>query len=179
MAKVSLKIDGKNKVFTKNKMTLGVMKLRGEFESKIKNAYGMVSELQDVYRKHRNVLNQLEKTQEKLADAETDEQQDAIFDELEEIENSDEYKAFEDKIEEVRENNKDSEVNNFNIYDELATLLVEVFDNQFTYDDVMNGLETDDNETPPEIYARIFRTDDMGKRKKKATTTKTKQQTKS
>ncbi|MDU0317983.1 hypothetical protein, partial [Staphylococcus epidermidis] len=108
MAKVSLKIDGKNKVFTKNKMTLGVMKLRGEFESKIENAYGMVSELQDVYRKHRNVLNQLEKTQEKLADAETDEQQDAIFDELEEIENSDEYKAFEDKIEEVRENNKDS-----------------------------------------------------------------------
>ncbi|XCC68827.1 hypothetical protein PYH72_13560 (plasmid) [Staphylococcus delphini] len=54
-------------------------------------------------------------------------------------------------------------------------MLVDVFDNQFTYDDVMDGLIIKDNETPPEVYVKIFRSDFEGKQKKNTT----KQQAKS
>ncbi|WP_353422540.1 hypothetical protein PYH72_13555 (plasmid) [Staphylococcus delphini] len=56
MAKVILKIDGKNKTFTKKDMTLGIMKKRGEFEEKIEKGYGIASEIQEAYRKNRTMI---------------------------------------------------------------------------------------------------------------------------
>ncbi|ALN76068.1 phage tail assembly chaperone G [Staphylococcus agnetis] len=179
MAKLTLKIDGKNKVFTKNQMTLGTMKLRGEFESKLENAYGLMSELHELYRKNRNILDKISKVESKLSDLEEGQDPTPIYEELDELEASDEYKSFESKVQELREANKNNPIEDFNMYDELATLLVEVFDHKFTYDEVMDGLVLEDGEQPPEVYAKIFKNDDMGKQKKKANTAKAKHPAKS
>ncbi|WP_353418117.1 hypothetical protein PYH72_07715 [Staphylococcus delphini] len=175
MAKVILKIDGKNKTFTKKDMTLGIMKKRGEFEEKIEKGYGIASEIQEAYRKNRTILNKIEKVEKKFQDAETEEEINAIYDELEELQGTEDYKKFEKEVDKIKETAESDANEDFNIYDELATLLVDVFDNQFTYDDVMDGLIIKDNETPPEVYAKIFRSDFEGKQKKNTT----KQQAKS
>ncbi|WP_368737183.1 phage tail assembly chaperone G, partial [Staphylococcus haemolyticus] len=113
----------------------------------------------------------------KLADVETDEEAEKLYQELDELEATDEYKEFLNKSEELNEQIKEeSDDDDFEVYDEFANLLVKVFDNQFTIDEVFDGLEVENS--LQDTYSKIFASNDAGKSKKKATTTKTKQQTK-
>ena len=73
MAKVTLKIDGKNKQFVKDKLNLGAMKAQAEFEEKLQGGFSFMNEMQFLYRKHRKVLNEHEKHENQLAEVETDE----------------------------------------------------------------------------------------------------------
>lgn len=174
MAKVTIKIDGKNKIFTKKDMTLGIMKKRSEFETKLQNIGGTFEEMQELYRKHRTILNKISKVQEKLENEEDKDKIDEIFDEMEELENTEEYKEFESKAEALREESKDKFSEDFDIHDELAVLLVDVFDQQFTYDEVMNGL-TVINGDVIETYAQIFKDNNKsGKSTKKTAKSQTK-----
>lgn len=177
MAKVILKIDGKNKTFVKDKLNLGAVKAQAEFEQKLQTGFSTIGELQNLYRKHRGILNKIEKVENKLADVETEEEAEKLYQELDELEATDEYKEFLNKSEELNEQIKEeSNDEDFEIYDEFANLLVKVFDNQFTIDEVFDGLEVENS--LPDTYSKIFASNDAGKPKKKATTTKTKQQTK-
>lgn len=168
MAKVTLKIDGKNKIFTKKDMTLGIMKKRSEFETKLQNISGTFEEMQELYKKHRTILNKISKVQEKLENEEDEEKVDKIFDEIEVLESTEEYKMFESKVEALRKENKEKFSDDFDIYDELAVLLVDVFDQQFTYDEVMNGL-TVINGDVIETYAQIFKDNNKSGKSKKTT----------
>lgn len=177
MAKVILKIDGKNKTFVKDKLNLGAVKAQAEFEQKLQTGFSTIGELQNLYRKNRGILNKIEKVENKLADVETDEEAEKLYQELDELEATDEYKEFLNKSEELNEQIKEEgNDEDFEIYDEFANLLVKVFDNQFTIDEVFDGLEVENS--LPDTYSKIFASNDTGKPKKKATTTKTKQQTK-
>lgn len=177
MAKVILKIDGKNKTFVKDKLNLGAVKAQAEFEQKLQTGFSTIGELQNLYRKNRGILNKIEKVENKLADVETDEEAEKLYQELDELEATDEYKEFLNKSEELNEQIKEEgNDEDFEIYDEFANLLVKVFDNQFTIDEVFDGLEVENS--LPDTYSKIFASNDAGKPKKKATTTKTKQQTK-
>lgn len=177
MAKVILKIDGKNKTFVKDKLNLGAVKTQAEFEQKLQTGFSTIGELQNLYRKHRSILNKIEKVENKLSDVETEEETEKIYQELDELEATEEYKEFLNKSEELNEQIKEEEnEDDFEIYDEFANLLVKVFDNQFTIDEVFDGLEIENS--LPDTYSKIFASNDAGKPKKKATTTKTKQQTK-
>ncbi|MCI2864552.1 hypothetical protein FH105_04725 [Staphylococcus hominis] len=177
MAKVILKIDGKNKTFVKDKLNLGAVKAQAEFEQKLQTGFSTIGELQNLYRKNRGILNKIEKVENKLADIETDEEAEKLYQELDELEATDEYKEFLNKSEELNEQIKEEgNDEDFEIYDEFANLLVKVFDNQFTIDEVFDGLEVENS--LPDTYSKIFASNDAGKPKKKATTTKTKQQTK-
>ena len=177
MAKVILKIDGKNKTFVKDKLNLGAVKAQAEFEQKLQTGFSTIGELQNLYRKNRGILNKIEKVENKLADVETDEEAEKLYQELDELEATDEYKEFLNKSEELNEQIKEEgNDEDFEIYDEFANLLVKVFDNQFTIDEVFDGLEVENS--LPDTYSKIFASNDAGKQKKKATTTKTKQQTK-
>lgn len=177
MAKVILKIGGKNKTFVKDKLNLGAVKAQAEFEQKLQTGFSTIGELQNLYRKHRSILNKIEKVEDKLADVETDEEAEKLYQELDELEATDEYKEFLNKSEELNEQIKEeSDDDDFEVYDEFANLLVKVFDNQFTIDEVFDGLEVENS--LPDTYSKIFTSNDSGKPKKKATTTKTKQQTK-
>ncbi|OFR11078.1 hypothetical protein HMPREF2905_02405 [Staphylococcus sp. HMSC078E07] len=177
MAKVILKIDGKNKTFVKDKLNLGAVKAQAEFEQKLQTGFSTIGELQNLYRKNRGILNKIEKVENKLADVETDDEAEKLYQELDELEATDEYKEFLNKSEELNEQIKEEgNDEDFEIYDEFANLLVKVFDNQFTIDDVFDGLEVENS--LPDTYSKIFASNDAGKPKKKATTTKTKQQTK-
>ena len=178
MAKLTLKIDGKNKVFVKNKLNLGAMKAQAEFDRELQNAFGEVNEMQEIYRKNRKIINQSEKIEQKITDAETQEEAEEYYKELDELEETEEFRDFMAKVDEL--NKKIEEQSNdesFELYDEFASLLVKVFDNQFTVDEVFDGLEVENNLA--ETYNKIFSSNDTGKQKKKASTTKTKQQTKS
>lgn len=177
MAKVILKIGGKNKTFVKDKLNLGAVKAQAEFEQKLQTGFSTIGELQNLYRKNRGILNKIEKVENKLADIETDEEAEKLYQELDELEATDEYKEFLNKSEELNEQIKEeSDDDDFEVYDEFANLLVKVFDNQFTIDEVFDGLEVENS--LPDTYSKIFASNDSGKPKKKATTTKTKQQTK-
>lgn len=177
MAKVILKIDGKNKTFVKDKLNLGAVKAQAEFEQKLQTGFSTIGELQNLYRKNRGILNKIEKVENKLADIETDEEAEKLYQELDELEATDEYKEFLNKSEELNEQIKEEgNDEDFEIYDEFANLLVKVFDNQFTIDEVFDGLEVENS--LPDTYSKIFASNDAGKPKKKATTTKAKQQTK-
>lgn len=177
MAKVILKIGGKNKTFVKDKLNLGAVKAQAEFEQKLQTGFSTIGELQNLYRKHRGILNKIEKVENKLADVETDEEAEKLYQELDELEATDDYKEFLNKSEELNEQIKEEgNGEDFEIYDEFANLLVKVFDNQFTIDEVFDGLEVENS--LPDTYSKIFASNDAGKPKKKATTTKTKQQTK-
>ena len=177
MAKVILKIDGKNKTFVKDKLNLGAVKAQAEFEQKLQTGFSTIGELQNLYRKNRGILNKIEKVENKLADVETDDEAERLYQELDELEATDEYKEFLNKSEELNEQIKEEgNDEDFEIYDEFANLLVKVFDNQFTIDEVFDGLEVENS--LPDTYSKIFASNDAGKPKKKATTTKTKQQTK-
>lgn len=177
MAKVILKINGKNKTFVKDKLNLGAVKAQAEFDQKLQNGFGAVSELQNLYRKHRSILSQIGKVEDKLLDTETEEETEKLYQELDQLEETDEYKEFLNKSEELNEQiNEENNEGGFEIHDEFANLLVKVFDNQFTIDEVFEGLEVENN--IPDTYSKIFASNDAGKPKKKATTTKTKQQTK-
>lgn len=177
MAKVILKIDGKNKTFVKDKLNLGAVKAQAEFEQKLQTGFSTIGELQNLYRKNRGILNKIEKVENKLADVETDDEAEKLYQELDELEATDEYKEFLNKSEELNEQIKEEgNDEDFEIYDEFANLLVKVFDNQFTIDEVFDGLEVENS--LPDTYSKIFASNDAGKPKKKATTTKTKQQTK-
>jgi len=177
MAKVTLKIDGKNKIFTKDKLNLGAMKAQAEFEEKLQNSFGYMGELQNLYRKHRTILNKIERENEKIADAKTDEEIDAIYEKIDELENTEEYAAFQAKADELSEKaENDTETNDFEVFDEFAQLLVEVFEEKFTVDEVFKGLEVADS--LPDTYSKIFANNNTGKSTKKANTTKEKQQAK-
>ena len=67
MAKVTLKIDGKNKQFVKDKLNLGAMKAQAEFEEKLQGGFSFMNEMQYLYRKHRKVLNEQEKLENNKA----------------------------------------------------------------------------------------------------------------
>ena len=178
MAKVTLKIDGKNKIFSKDKLNLGAMKAQAEFEKELQAGFGVVGEIQNLYRKHRSILNKIEKVEEKLGEAETGEEQEKYFQELDDLEQTDEYKEFLKKSEELDERAKEEESEDtFEMYDEFAGLLVKVFDNQFTIDEVFDGLEVENSLA--DTYSKIFANNDTGKQTKKATTTKAKQPAKS
>lgn len=166
MAKVILKIDGKNKTFVKDKLNLGAVKAQAEFEQKLQTGFSTIGELQNLYRKHRSILNKIEKVENKLADVETDEEAEKLYQELDELEATDEYKEFLNKSEELNEQIKEEgNDEDFEIYDEFANLLVKVFDNQFTIDEVFDGLEVENS--LPDIYSKIFASNDAGKSKKK------------
>ena len=94
MAKVTLKIDGKNKQFVKDKLNLGAMKAQAEFEEKLQGGFSFMNEMQFLYRKHRKILNEQEKLESKLAEVETDEEREELFQKIEDIEATEEYKAF-------------------------------------------------------------------------------------
>ncbi|MCD8821187.1 phage tail assembly chaperone G [Staphylococcus gallinarum] len=176
MAKVTLTIEGKNKIFTKDKLNLGAMKAQAEFEAKLQNSFGYMDDLQNLYRKHRTILGKIERENEKLQNVETDEEVDAIYEKIDELENTEEYAEFEAKAEELNKKaEEDTETNNFEVFDEFAQLLVTVFDDKFTVDEVFKGLSVENS--LPETYSKIFANNDTGKRKK-ATTTKAKAQTK-
>lgn len=178
MAKITLKIDGKNKQFVKDKLNLGAMKAQAEFEKKLQGGFSFVNEAQLVMRKHRKILNEYEKLEEKVADAETDEEREKLFEQIEAVEETEEYKAFESEIEELREKTENDEsLETFEVYDAFANLLVKVFDEKFTVDQVFDGLEVENS--LPETYSKIFASNDAGKSTKKASTTKTKQPAKS
>ena len=91
MAKVILKIDGKNKTFVKDKLNLGAVKAQAEFEQKLQTGFSTIGELQNLYRKNRGILNKIEKVENKLADIETDEEAEKLYQELDELEATDEY----------------------------------------------------------------------------------------
>lgn len=178
MAKVTLKIDGKNKQFVKDKLNLGAMKAQAEFEEKLQGGFSFMNEMQYLYRKHRKVLNEQEKLENKLAEVETDEEREELFQKIEEIEATEEYKAFESEVDELREKaEKETSLETFEVYDAFANLLVKVFDEKFTVDQVFDGLEVENS--LPETYSKIFASNDAGKSTKKASTTKTKQPAKS
>ena len=139
MAKVTLKIDGKNKQFVKDKLNLGAMKAQAEFEEKLQGGFSFMNE---------------------------------------EIEATEEYKAFESEVDELREKaEKETSLETFEVYDAFASLLVKVFDEKFTVDQVFDGLEVENS--LPETYSKIFASNDAGKSTKKANTTKAKQPAKS
>lgn len=178
MAKVTLKIDGKNKQFVKDKLNLGAMKAQAEFEEKLQGGFSFMNEMQFLYRKHRKVLNEQEKLESKLAEVETDEEREGLFEQIEKIEETDEYKALENEADELRERaEKDTSMQSFEVYDAFANLLVKVFDEKFTVDEVFDGLEVENS--LPETYSKIFANNDTGKQTKKASTTKAKQPAKS
>ena len=170
MAKVTLKIDGKNKQFVKDKLNLGAMKAQAEFEEKLQGGFSFMNEMQFLYRKHRKVLNEQEKLENKLAEVETDEEREELFQKIEDIEATEEYKAFESEADELRERaEKESSLESFEVYDSFASLLVKVFDEKFTVDQVFDGLEVENS--LPETYSKIFASNDTGKQTKKASTT--------
>lgn len=176
MAKVILKIDGKNKTFVKDKLNLGAMKAQAEFEQQLQSSFGVIGELQTLYRKHRGILMKIEKVESKIADTESDEEVENLYQELDELEQTDEYKEFLNKSEELQKQaQEEAGEEDFELYDEFANLLVRVFDNQFTVDEEFEGLEVENSLS--DTYSKIFAGNDAGKSKKKATTTKTKQQT--
>ncbi|WKU92586.1 hypothetical protein Q3408_12815 [Staphylococcus saprophyticus] len=166
MAKVTLKIDGKNKQFVKDKLNLGAMKAQAEFEEKLQGGFSFMNEMQFLYRKHRKVLNEQEKLESKLAEVETDEEREELFQKIEDIEATEEYKAFESEADELRERaEKESSLESFEVYDSFASLLVKVFDEKFTVDQVFDGLEVENS--LPETYSKIFASNDTGKQTKK------------
>ena len=125
-------------------MNLGAVKAQAEFEQKLQTGFSTIGELQNLYRKHRSILNKIEKVEDKLADVETDEEAEKLYQELDELEATDEYKEFLNKSEELNEQIKEeSDDDDFEVYDEFANLLVKVFDNQFTIDEVFDGLEVE------------------------------------
>ncbi|COQ33886.1 Uncharacterised protein [Streptococcus pneumoniae] len=118
----------------------------------------------------------IEKVESKIADTESDEEVENLYQELDELEQTDEYKEFLNKSEELQKQaQEEAGEEDFELYDEFANLLVRVFDNQFTVDEVFEGLEVENSLS--DTYSKIFAGNDAGKSKKKATTTKTKQQT--
>lgn len=166
MAKVTLKIDGKNKQFIKQKLNLGAMKAQADFEEQLQASFGVASEMQNLYRKHRTILNKVDKAESKLAEAETEEEAEQFLSEIDELEQTEEYKAFEKTLEELQEKaSEESNQESFELFDEFAALLVRVFDNQFTVDQVFDGLEVEN--TLAEEYSKIFAGNDTGKRKKR------------
>ncbi|MEX2956498.1 hypothetical protein AB4M78_08690 [Staphylococcus pasteuri] len=176
MAKVILKIDGKNKTFVKDKLNLGAMKAQAEFEKELQNGFGIMGELQTLYRKNRSILMKIEKVESKIADTDDEEEVEKLYQELDELEQTEEYKEFLNKSEELNQQAQEEDSGeDFEMYDEFANLLVRVFDNQFTVDEVFDGLEVENSLA--DTYSKIFAGNDAGKSKKKATTTKTKQQT--
>ena len=147
-------------------MNLGAVKAQAEFEQKLQTGFSTIGELQNLYRKHRSILNKIEKVENKLADVETDEEAEKLYQELDELEATDEYKEFLNKSEELNEQIKEEgNDEDFEIYDEFANLLVKVFDNQFTIDEVFDGLEVENS--LPDTYSKIFASNDAGKSKKK------------
>ena len=146
-------------------MNLGAVKAQAEFEQKLQTGFSTIGELQNLYRKHRSILNKIEKVENKLADVETDEEAEKLYQELDELEATDEYKEFLNKSEELNEQIKEEgNDEDFEIYDEFANLLVKVFDNQFTIDEVFDGLEVENS--LPDTYSKIFASNDAESQRK-------------
>uniref|UniRef100_UPI0015D7B128 hypothetical protein n=1 Tax=Staphylococcus haemolyticus TaxID=1283 RepID=UPI0015D7B128 len=117
MAKLILKIDGKNKTFVKDKLNLGAVKAQAEFEQKLQTGFSTIGELQNLDRKHRSILNKIDKVENKLADVETGEEAEKVYQELDELEATDEYKEVLNKSEELNEQIKEeSDDDDFEVY---------------------------------------------------------------
>lgn len=157
MAKVALKIDGKNKNFVKDKLTFGALRRQAEFEEKMQDQIKYQSE---AYVSYQQMQSMQEEAEEKGIDVEEVEGFDELVKQLEEF------------------GEKEEPISDLELFDDFANLLVTTFDNKFSYDDVMDGLEVEGR--IQEAYQMVFAEQSAGKPKKKKTTpTKTKQPVKS
>lgn len=177
MAKVTLKIDGKNKVFSKDKLNLGAMKAQAEFEKYIQEGNKAFGKFQKFTRDNKEFVKAEQKHSEKLEKAETDEELAEVEKLGEELEQMEGYQEYVQRAEELAEEIENESVDSVQIFDDFAKLLVTVFDDKFTEDEVFDGLELDGG--IEDAYMKIFAHNDTGKQTKKASTTKTKQPTKS
>ncbi|MHB7934168.1 MULTISPECIES: phage tail assembly chaperone G [Staphylococcus] len=175
MAKVILKIDGKNKTFVKDKMNLGAMKAQAEFEKYIQEGNKAFGKFQKFMRDNKEFVQAEQKYNEKLEKAETDEEVAELEQMGQELEQMEGYEDYLKRAEELTEEIENESIDGVKIFDDFAQLLVTVFDEKFTVDEVFEGLEMEGG--IEDAYMKIFANNDTGKRKKKATTTKTKQPT--
>lgn len=156
MVKITLKIDGKNKNFVKDKLNLGALRKQAEFEEKMQEQIKFQSESYIYYQQMRRI------------EEEAEEKDIAI----EEVEG---YEDLKDSLDEFGE--KEEPISDVELFDEFANLLLSVFDNQFTYDELLDGLMVEGSIA--DAYQQIFGQQQAGKQtKKKTTSTKTKQQAK-
>ena len=144
------------------------MKAQAEFEEQLQNGFGYVGELQEIYRKNRRLIDKSEAIEKEITEAETDEEREAAFEKMDELEETEEYKVFQEKIEKLRESMEESTTEDFQVYDAFAELLVKVFDNQFSVDEVFEGLEM--SGSLEETYSKIFANNKTGKPKKQPQT---------
>lgn len=174
MAKVILTIDGKKKTFVKDKLNLGTLKRQAEFEQKMQSMDQNVVKYQKFLKENAKFVEAANKAEQAFEEAETEEdvqQAQALAEEIEQMEGFD---AFESESERLQEELAEQGNINIQMYDDFAQLLVNVFDEKFTIDDVFDGLDVE--RSLPETYHKIFEDNTSGKPKKKAPTTKTKQQ---
>lgn len=171
MAKVELIIDGNKKIFRKSKLTLGNLRRQAKFEEKIQGENESFYELQKLIRDNKEIIKKSEKLEEKINATENEEEIKALAQELEELESTEEFKEFEKEADNLREKIQEKKVDSDEMYDDFAELLVNVFDNQFTIDQVFEGLEVE--KSLEETYNKIFSDGNASGKpatKKKATT---------
>ncbi|MDH9162066.1 phage tail assembly chaperone G [Staphylococcus succinus] len=176
MAKVTLKIDGKNKIFSKDKLNLGAMKAQAEFEQYIQEGNKAFGKFQKFTRDNKEFVKAEQEYAKKVEEAETDEEIEEVNKLSEELENMEGYQDYVKRAEELTEEIENESIDGVQIYDDFAELLVKVFDEKFTVDEVFEGLEFEGG--IEDIYLEIFANNKSGKPTKKASTTKTKQQAK-
>ncbi|MBX5315954.1 phage tail assembly chaperone G [Staphylococcus caprae] len=156
MVKITLKIDGKNKNFVKDKLNLGALRKQAEFEEKMQ---GQIKYQSEVYVYYQQMQQMQEEAEEKGI-------------EVDEMEG---FEELQKSLEEFGE--KEEPATDVELFDEFASLLLSVFDNQFTYDELLDGLMVEGS--IGDAYQQIFGQQQAGKQtKKKTTSTRTKQQAK-
>lgn len=171
MAKIELIIDGNKKIFRKSKLTLGNLRRQAKFEQKIQSIDEGFYELQKLLRDNKELIKKSEDIEEKMSQTEDEEELKALQAELDGLEETEEFKKMESEVNQLRERTSEKQVDTDEMYDDFAELLVNVFDNQFTIDDVFDGLEVESSLV--ETYNKIFSDgNSTGKpaTKKKATT---------
>lgn len=174
MAKLTLKIDGKNKRFVKDKMNLGALKQQAEFEQKMQESNKAFHKFQKFINENREFVKAEQAYQEKVDQAETEEEIEALNEDAEDIENMEGYEAYVKKGEQIQEELEAETTDSVQMFDDFAQLLVVVFDHQFTIDEVFSGLEVE--QTLEATYSKIF-ANDTGKQTKKANTKKSQSKT--
>ncbi|MFW3611366.1 phage tail assembly chaperone G [Staphylococcus caprae] len=156
MVKITLKIDGKNKNFVKDKLNLGALRKQAEFEEKMQ---GQIKYQSEGYVYYQQMQQMQEEAEEKGI-------------EVDEMEG---FEELQKSLEEFGE--KEEPATDVELFDEFASLLISVFDNQFTYDELLDGLMVEGS--IGDAYQQIFGQQQSGKQtKKKTTSTRTKQQAK-
>lgn len=179
MAKVELIIDGNKKVFRKSKLTLGNLRQQAKYEEKIQTIDEGFYELQKLIRDNKELIKKSEVIEEKMNATDDEEELETLQNELDALEETEEFKKMEKEINELKARTVEKQVDTDEMYDDFAELLVNIFDKQFTIDQVFDGLEVEGSLV--ETYNKIFSDgNSTGKpaTKKKATATKAKAQAK-